>query len=94
MERQTARQVQGAVDLLHDATTTAANTIGAIQVETADLTYTILKQIPVVTGPAAAIERFHLSITRGVYVSVRGVSTVVALATAFVLARLPQSEQE
>lgn len=86
MQEQTRHQMQGAVELLRDATQGAAGAIGTAHEDIAAIPYAVLRRIPLLAGPAGAIERTQLGITRLAYRSVGA----IAGAAAAVATRLLQ----
>jgi hypothetical protein len=92
VEKQTVRQLQGAIDLLHDATTAAADAIGTAQADTARVPYAVLKAIPGIRRPAAMVERTQSGITELVYWSIRSITVVSTAAASRVLRRLDRRD--
>ncbi len=94
MDKQTVRQLQGAIDLLHDATTAVAGAVGTSQTGTARVPYAVLKSIPGIRKPAAMVERTQSNITELVYWSIRSITVVSTAAAGRVLRHLDQRAQE
>jgi hypothetical protein len=78
VEKQSVRQMQGAVGLARDATAAVTSAIGDVHTQTANVPYAILKQIPLVRGPVVRIERVQSCITVVVYQSIHTISTLSA----------------
>lgn len=90
MEQQTVRQLEGVVELVNDAMTSGSRAIGGAHAEIAAVPYAVLKPLPGIGRVAAVIERSQVTITRGVYWSIRtisGVTTVAATAAVRAIAR-------
>jgi hypothetical protein len=85
MEQQTARQLQGAVELIRDVTQGAASSIGAAQEDIAGVPYRVLQHVPLLAGPAHVIERVQRTITRTAYCSVGVIAGVAATAATRLL---------
>jgi hypothetical protein len=94
MEPQTVRQVEGAVELLNDATTGGSRAIAGAQAEIAAVPYTVLKRLPGIGRVAAVIERSQATITRGVYWSVRTISGISAAAATVVVREIARRTPE
>jgi hypothetical protein len=78
VEKQSIRQLQGAAELLRDATVAISAAIGETHAQTASVPYTVLKRIPLVRGPARRIETIQSHITVVVYQSIRTLTTLSA----------------
>lgn len=95
MEEQTARQAQGAVELLRDAVQAGAGSIGAAHQDIAALPYAILGCIPIISRPARAIGQVQTNITRVIYRSVGNIAgSLAAWATLLIQATTPKTPPE
>jgi hypothetical protein len=88
VEYQSVRQMQGAVALLCDATVAGSAAIGEIHAQTAGVPYAVLKQIPLVRGPAGRIEKVQSCIIVAIYQSIHTISTLSAFVATHALATL------
>jgi uncharacterized protein (DUF2236 family) len=85
VDNQSVRQMQGAVDLLRDATVAGSVAIGEIHARTAGVPYAVLKHIPLARGPAGRIEKVQSCITVAVYQSIHTFSTLSAFVAKHAL---------
>lgn len=93
MDKHTVQQMQGAVELARDAVLVGTGKIGATHLEIADIPYHFLRRVPLVAGPAGAVERVQQGIARLVYASLSVIAGVVAVA-AQTPAATGETEQE
>jgi hypothetical protein len=94
VEEQSVRQMQGAVDLLCDATVATSDAIGEAHTQTASVPYAVLKRIPLVRGPAGRIESIQSCITVVVYESIRTISVLGAFVATQALGALGHKTAE
>ena len=78
MEEQTVQQLQGAAELLRDGVQAAARSIETAHLEIAEVPYRVLRRVPLVALPAAAVGRVQRDITQLAYRSVRAAAGAVA----------------
>lgn len=93
MDKHTVQQMQGAVELARDAVLVGTGKIGATHQEIADIPYHFLRRVPLVAGPAGAVERVQQGITHLVYASLSVIAGVVAVAAKHLLQQV-ETEQE
>ena len=86
--------MQGAVDLLCDATVATSDAIGEAHAQTANVPYAVLKSIPLVRGPAGRIESIQSRITVVVYESIRTISVFSAFVATQALGAIGHKAAE
>jgi hypothetical protein len=94
MEQQTVRQLEGVVALLNDATMSGSRAISGAQAEIAAVPYAVLKRLPGIGAVAAVIERSQVTITRGVYWSIRTISGVTTVAATVAVREIARRSPE
>lgn len=87
MEQHVVLQLHGAKDLVQDAVEATVNAVAEAHRDIARTPYAVLGRIPVVAGPARAIEQVQVAITDGVYAAIHGVNRLAGSTATRLLDR-------
>lgn len=88
MEPHVLRQLRGAKDLVQDGVEATATAVAEAHQEIAHMPYAVLGRIPMVAGPACAIEQVQCTITDGVYATIHAVNRLAGAAATCLLDRI------